>query len=43
MNKTELKKILEAEGYYLGRCIEQLALHAPELIGDERADAALMW
>jgi integrase/recombinase XerD len=28
---------------YIGEYAVQLATHAPELVGDERADAALMW
>jgi integrase/recombinase XerD len=28
---------------YIGEYAVQLALHAPEILGDERADAALMW
>ena len=28
---------------YIGEYAMQLAAHAPELVGDERADAALMW
>jgi Transposase DDE domain group 1 len=42
-------EFLEAEGIgyshidYIGEYAVQLALHAPEILGDERADAALMW
>jgi integrase/recombinase XerD len=28
---------------YLGHYVDQLALYAPELVGDERGDASLMW
>jgi integrase/recombinase XerD len=27
----------------IGHYVEQLAVHAPELVGDERGDASLMW
>jgi hypothetical protein len=27
----------------IGHYVEQLALYAPELVGDERRDASLMW
>jgi integrase/recombinase XerD len=29
--------------HYLGQYVEQLALYQPDLIGDEREDASLMW
>lgn len=42
-----LTRIAEWMGYshidYIGEYAVQLAVHAPEMLGDERTDAALMW
>ena len=42
-----LTRIAEWMGYshidYIGEYAVQLAVHAPELLADERADGALMW
>lgn len=45
--RIDLTRITQWMGFshinYLGEYVAQLALHSPELLGDERADAALLW